>query len=99
MNREFEDRLLNFCVNQKSDFDSDAWAMFDAPDPDEMAATALFLAAVDWYGHEDELCRVAEQLHPGCIGHLAALIKATRFDCGRFSNMLRMRLKHAATVP
>jgi hypothetical protein len=96
MNRESEARLLEFCVRQQQDFEPAAWAAFDAVSREELACAALFLAGVDWYGREEELARAAERLAPGSRGHAAGLMRDASFDCGRFSNMLRRELNHAA---
>jgi len=97
MNRESEARLLEFCVRQHQNFEPAAWADFDAVSREELACTVLFLAGVDWYGREAELSLQADQLASGSRGHFSALASRTQFDCGRFSNMLRRELDHAAS--
>ena len=96
MNRESEARLLEFCVHQRRNFDPAAWAAFPYVSRDELACAARFLAGVDWYGREEQLSQEAERLAPGSRGQLSDLASRTHFDCGRFSNMLRMELNHAA---
>ncbi len=95
MTRDSEARLLQFCVRQSTAFDAAEWCSFSHPDPDELAAAALFLAGVDWYPHHAGLLEAAEALRPGCTGRLSALVSRTGFDCSRFSNMLRRQLAHA----
>jgi len=50
--------------------------------PMELAAAALFLSAVDWYGNRVALREVAAKLHDG--DWLAELVRTTGFDCSRF---------------
>lgn len=65
MNRESEAALLEFCAQQRGDFSPAAWLAFEELPPDELAATALFLAGVEWFGHRRELLDAAAQLAPG----------------------------------
>lgn len=92
--RAMEDRLLDFCAEQRDIFAVEQWR----PDSNlvvtekEFAVVGLYLAGGDWYGHHAELAVVADKLLPGCVGYFAELVRETRFECGRFGNMLRMRL-------
>jgi hypothetical protein len=95
MTRITEAALLNFCTQQHTCFQPQAWLAYPHPVREELAAAALFLAAVDWYGHRKALQEIASTLEPGCVGHFAALAKRAGFDCGRFSNSLRHSLRHA----
>lgn len=94
MTREAESQLLDFCVQQRETFSPLDWLRFRSVNSDVLATTALFLAGVDWYGHREQLLDVAGQLQEGCVGQLPEMAKRTDFSCGRFSNMLRARLKH-----
>ncbi len=95
MNRESEAEILEFCAQQRDGFDAAAWVKICILPPQEMAAVALFLAGVDWYGFRQGLLEVAEHFQPGCAGQLSVLVRRTGFDCSRFSNHLRRRLAHA----
>ena len=95
MNRGTEAARREVCVRQRTDVDAQEWLNFPHPVKSELAAAALFLACVDWYGHQPELREIALTLEPGCVGHFSDLARRTRFDCGRFSNMLRYSLRHA----
>lgn len=98
MNRESEAELLDFCVCQHQKFDADSWMQRPPQDRQELAAVALFLAGVDWFPHCQPLLDIAERLHSGYVGRFSELAKLTRFDCARFSNLLRRELtlaKHA----
>jgi hypothetical protein len=97
MNRDHEEQLFALASRQSQDFDEQAWldlAKKGPVTPEEVAAAARFLAGGYWYGHEDELFRVADTLVPGCVPRFEALAKATRFDCSRFDSMLKARIKH-----
>lgn len=89
-----EDRLLAFCAEQRCGFDIEEWQSAGnlAVNERELAVVALYLAGGDWYGHHTELEFVANRLCSGCVGHFAELVKETKFECGRFGNMLKMRL-------
>lgn len=93
VNRVTEARLFDFLVRQRQRFNPQDWIDLDYPDRAELAACALFLAAVEWYGDRAGLAQVAERLHPGFTGRFAELARSTGFDCSRFSSMLRRRLE------
>jgi hypothetical protein len=95
MTRISEAQLIDFCVRQQEDFEASAWMNYPHLPKPELAAVALFLAGMDWYGHGGALRGIAGPLEAGCVGHFAALAKRTGFDCGRFSNLLRRFLGHA----
>ena len=92
MNRETEAELLDFCVLQYRKFEANDWMQRPQKDRRELAAVALFLAGVDWFPHQQPLLEIAERLHGGYVGRFSELAKLTRFDCARFSNMLRREL-------
>ncbi len=102
MNRDHEEHLLAFGASQRHDFDVDAWvqlAKSGLVSRDEVVATALFLAGGYWYGHEDGLFRVAEELSPGSVGHFAERARAAEFNCSRFDSMLKTRIAHESRHP
>lgn len=92
MDRVSEEKMLEFCQLQRRAFDKEAWRKLEHPDREELALTAYFLATLPWYGHEDELVEIAEELRPGIGESLAAVIADKQFDCGRFSAMLRKKV-------
>ncbi len=95
MTRDTEARLIEFCVNQQDRFDADEWLDCDLVTRDELAAAALFLAGVDWFGHREALNQVAETIKPGSTSRAPDVLRQARFDCLRFSTMLRRELRHA----
>lgn len=92
MTREAEAQLLAFCAAQRDAFDARAWAGFDAVTALELAATARYLAGVEWFGHRQTLARVADQLTPH---NFEELTQRVDFDPGRFKGLLQARLVHA----
>lgn len=92
MDRETESLLLDFCVRQRVQFNLDAWFALPVP-VGNVATVTLFLAGVDWYGHQADLLSVAERLWPGSPGNFSVLAKEMQFDCSRFSGMLKMMLE------
>lgn len=92
MNRESESLLVRFCVEQYGRFAAEAWSAFKGVSQAELAATARYLAGVDWYGRRAELGAVASQLSPRAFAELA---RETEFDAPRFAGLLRAHLRHA----
>lgn len=97
MLRDVEDEILIFCVKQHSCFIMDEWIDHPPADLTKMAAVSLFLAGMTWYGHSKELQCITNQLKPN-VTDIAKLFKDASFDCGRFSNMLKMRLKNVKSI-
>lgn len=91
LDRDTEERVLQFCARQKDTFDVEEWLHNTITDKSELAVVALYLAGGDWYGHHAELEFVADTLRPGCVGHFSELVKETRFECSRFRNLLEIR--------
>ncbi len=98
MTRDSEASLIDFCARQHGAFQESAWLEEWPVRREEMAAACLFLAGVDWYGHHRELLRVGEAIVPGCAAKAGAFLREARFDCLRFSNLLRRELRHASVA-
>jgi hypothetical protein len=97
MKRELEDRLLEFCVQQKGRFEFSPW--LDLPvSSDAKATVALYLANTSWFGHRRQLLNVAETLRRGCVGHFSEMARLTDFDPSRFRGRLQARLAHEQGV-
>jgi hypothetical protein len=94
MKREAESQFLEFCVRQREAFSPQDWLSFAALPKDELAAAALFLGGVDWFGHQRELLAVASDLHGVGMEQFSDLVMRTDFSCSRFSSMLKARLRH-----
>lgn len=95
MTRESESELLHFCATQRGEFREDAWTSFAHIEKQEMAAVCLFLAGVDWFGHEQGLRAAARTLLNGVETTFGTLAASLRFDTPRFANSLKRRLAHA----
>ena len=95
MNRESESELLSFCAAQRADFCTEAWVRFDHVEKRELAAVCLFLAGVDWFGNERGLREAAKKLLGDVETTFGSLARALHFDCSRFANSLKRRLRHA----
>ena len=97
MTRAADHTLLEFCVEQHTRCDPNAWRELPARGvpADTAAAAALFLSAsaARWYGHTENLRQAASLLAPGAS--FPALARHSRFDFARFGPMLRTRLRHA----
>lgn len=55
--------LAQFCIAQRSAFDCDDWYLRFASDGEAVALAARYLSLTDWYGHEEELERIASKMH------------------------------------
>jgi len=95
MTRESESELLHFCATQRGEFHEDAWTSFVPIEKKEMAAVCLFLAGVDWFGHQQDLRNAARKLLNGSETTFGVLARSLRFDTPRFANSLKRRLGHA----
>ena len=51
--------LAQFCADQFSPFDPEAWIGKSAIDRRAIAVAAKYLSMTSWYGHEEELERIA----------------------------------------
>ncbi len=51
--------LVQFCIEQRSQFDASAWLAKFEEEGDAVALAAKYLSMTSWYGHEAELERVA----------------------------------------
>jgi uncharacterized protein YrrD len=92
MNRSSEAKLLQFCVEQRRNFNADAWLQFKDINQLELATVLQYLAGTTWYTHQNELKSLANQLNSLTFAELA---RQTRFEPSRFSGLLKAHLKHA----
>lgn len=95
MTRDSEAQLLDFCTRQHGAFQESAWLEAQMVPHDEKVAACLFLSGTDWYGYSDRLLGLAEKLSPGCSDKVGDILRGLRFDCLRFSTLLRRELRHA----
>jgi hypothetical protein len=89
MTRLGEAHLLAFCASQREAFEPLEWEHFDAVTKLELAATARYLAGVEWYGHQQELARVADRMTKL---NFEQLTETVDFEPSRFKGLLQARL-------
>jgi hypothetical protein len=94
MRREAENTLLNFCLEQRRNFSPEKWLNLPGLTADEMAVVARFLSGVSWYGNREQMLGVASRLSPDSGANLSEMVKTQRFDCSRFSGLLRAKIQH-----
>jgi len=59
MNEQESIALAQFCADQYYAFDARAWLRRSKYDRNASTVAAMYLSMTSWYGHEDELGRVA----------------------------------------
>jgi len=84
--------LTQFCADQFSTFDSDAWTGTSPIDRRAIAVTAKYLSMTSWYGHEDELERIA-------VGINVPILNVSQLHCetqaiGLDLKTLSVKLRH-----
>jgi hypothetical protein len=94
MNEQESVALAQFCADQYYAFDSRAWQRRSLYDRNASTVAALYLSMTSWYGHEDELERVAaEALALHASGEdFRNNAQASSFDSARFSTMVRAEI-------
>lgn len=96
MLREQEQQLWDFCAGQRSRFNPTDWSLFHGVERNDLALAAAFLSMCDWFGHEEVLGQIAENLQPDVLENFPALASLREFDLSRFTNMLRRELDERA---
>lgn len=94
MNQQESEALAQFCADQYYAFDARAWHQRSQYDRNASTVAALYLSMTSWYGHEDELERVAAgalALHASGEDFRAGA-QASSFDSARFSAMVRSEI-------
>jgi hypothetical protein len=64
MDRHAMGTLTQFCASQREGFDARAWLKEGAANPKAYAVAAKYLSMTSWYGHDEELERIATRLYP-----------------------------------
>jgi hypothetical protein len=93
MNPEESRALAQFCADQYYAFDPRAWQRRSRYDHHASSMAAMVLSMTDWYGHEDELERIAAEAGD-TSGASEAFRRAEqdRFDADQFSAMVRSEI-------
>jgi hypothetical protein len=94
MDKQASGTLANFCASQQATFDARAWLSQGTADPKAYAVAAKYLSMTSWYGHEEELERVATQLCPALAVRegFDRELRLTGVDLQYFSSSIRYRI-------
>ena len=94
MNEQESVALAQFCADQYYAFDPGAWHRRSRYDRNASTVAAMYLSMTSWYGHEDELGRIAADslaLHPGGE-EFQRSAQANPFNPELFSKMVRSEI-------
>jgi hypothetical protein len=94
MDRHSLGTIAHFCTYQQVTFDARAWLSQCAADPKAYAVAAKYLSMTSWYGHDEELERVATRLCPALAvpEGFDRELRSIGFDLPYFSSSLRYRI-------
>lgn len=91
MSRQESESLAQFCAEQYYAFDASKWLQRSIEDGNASAVAAMYLAMTSWYGHEDQLERIASDaraISPDG-GHFQRAAQLSGFDLAGFSVAVR----------
>lgn len=94
MNTEGFNALAQFCAEQYYAFDSEAWLRNDGYDRNAATVAAMYLSLTSWYGHEDDLVRIAFNTRSAHASgeDFQRAAQSIGFDLAQFSAMVRCRI-------
>jgi len=94
MERQASDTLTRFCAGQQEAFDRRAWLCHPSIDSKAIAVAAKYLSMTSWYGHEEDLERVAIELDSGVAKRdgFEREARAVGFDVKHFSTAIRYEI-------
>ena len=86
--------LAQFCTDQFVAFEANAWIGSSLIDRNTIAVTAKYLSLTSWYGHEDELERIAVGTYAPIltVSQLHRETQAVGLDLTRLSARLRHKI-------
>lgn len=100
MDKLTTDVLARFCIEQGTLFNSHDWLLLSDIDQKVVALAAMYLSMTSWYGHEDDLESIADQIHVfEC--NSAGLYCESRlldFDLSYFSTAVRAGITRARAL-
>jgi hypothetical protein len=104
MNSQAYESIAQFCVEQHTRFDPQAWRRRGAADRKLVAVTAKYLSMTSWFGHEDQLERIAVDIDAGVAdsSEFNRELGAIGLDLARFSTSVRSGIaarKHPPAPP
>jgi hypothetical protein len=98
MTRNEFDVLIKFCAEQHNSFNESSWISVPNVNRELLAVSAKFLSVSHWFGHEDELTKLAEKIDGNMISmdYFTKQAVLLGFEFGKFSSSLKVEvLKHA----
>jgi len=97
MDRHATESLAQFCIAQRNAFDADGWHLRFDIDGEAVALAAKYLSMTSWYGHEEELERIAATIHLPAESSLGLYreSRAIGFDLPYFSATVRIGITQA----
>lgn len=91
MHKRATESLAEFCIAQRNAFDPVDWYMRFGIDREAVPLAAKYLSMTSWYGHQEDLDRIASSMH--CFVEnsrgLYHQSKAIGFDLSIFSARVR----------
>jgi hypothetical protein len=91
MNTQAYESIAQFCVEQYSRFDPQAWKRRSVADRKLVAVAAKYLSMTSWFGYETELEQIAEEIDSGLVdtAEFNRELGAIGFDLALFSASVR----------
>lgn len=93
--------MAQFCVEQHEKFDARAWKRRGSADRKLVALTARYLSMTSWFGHEDQLERIAVEIDAAVAdpSRFNRELGAIGFDLAQFSMSVRGRIAARRLCP
>lgn len=97
MDKNTINALAQFCVEQRNAFNPLDWYKFSEIDNKAVALAAKYLSMTSWYGHEDALEKIAEDICPFAENSSWLHIESrlSDFDLPYFSSVVRFGITRA----
>ena len=91
MDAQAYDSIAEFCVDQHGKFDPRAWKRRSAADKKLVAVAAKYLSMTNWFGHVDQLERIAIDIDASLASSadFDRELEAIGFDLALFSASVR----------
>jgi hypothetical protein len=101
MNTQAYESIAQFCVEQHGRFDAQAWKRRGAADRKLVAVAAKYLSMTSWFGHEDQLERIAVDIDSGLAddSQFNRELGSMGFDLALFSASVRCGIASRRPVP
>ena len=103
MDKSTTNRLARFCVEQSQAFNTGDWFGLHAVDEKAVALAARYLSMTSWYGHEEDLSEIAENMQIGGESPESTTLcreaQALEFDLSYFSAVVRGGIARCCQAP